>query len=214
MREKLIAYIDYLFEKAPEQAEELKNEIKSNTLDRYDDLLSKGMSEDDAFYAATASIGDVNALLRDLYSSKPSIPAEKRSPARALMLSLAVALYILCVVPVIALEGINDILGVCLMFVMIAVATALIIYRATAFKQRKNPDASQSEQIKTRELNRVEHNPAYHAISGALWTLAVAAYLIVSFGTHAWNITWLIFPIAVAVQNIIRSVFALAGGTK
>lgn len=43
-----------------------------------------------------------------------------------------------------------------------------------------------------------------HAISGVLWLLAVTAYLIVSFLTSLWYITWIIFPVTAAIQCIIN----------
>ena len=66
MREKLISYLDYLFKEAPEGAEDIKSEIKSNTLDKYDDLIASGKTEQEAFNAAAAGIGDVGALLSEL----------------------------------------------------------------------------------------------------------------------------------------------------
>ena len=43
MREQLISYVDLLFAGA-EDADDIKQEILQNTLDRYDDLINQGKS--------------------------------------------------------------------------------------------------------------------------------------------------------------------------
>ena len=59
MREQLIRYVDLLFAGAP-NAQDVKQEILQNTLDRYDDLLQQGKSPEAAYSLAISGIGDVN----------------------------------------------------------------------------------------------------------------------------------------------------------
>ena len=47
-------------------------------------------------------------------------------------------------------------------------------------------------------------NDKWKYIAGAFWCFAVTVYMIVSFMTFAWQITWIIFPIAIAVQQAAR----------
>lgn len=124
MRNQLIAAIDAHFENAPRtaQVQELHDEILQNTLDRYDEELAAGKSEADAFSAAFTAIGDIDALLSPLCPKRKTFP-----PTRA----VAIALYILCVIPTVIGEVFGDIgeaIGTCLMFVMAAVATSLIVW--------------------------------------------------------------------------------------
>ncbi len=42
------------------------------------------------------------------------------------------------------------------------------------------------------------------AVGGIIWTLTVAIYLVVSFLTSAWNLTWIMFIFAVAVSSVAR----------
>lgn len=64
MREKLKAYVVSLFRNAPDtpRNRELREEILQNTLDRFDDLVAGGCSEESAYAQAVASIGDVSQL--------------------------------------------------------------------------------------------------------------------------------------------------------
>ena len=55
MREQLIRYVDLLFAGAP-NAQDVKQEILQNTLDRYDDLLQQGKSPEAAYSLAISGI--------------------------------------------------------------------------------------------------------------------------------------------------------------
>lgn len=124
MRNKLIQYVDGLFAEAPNSArvQELHDEILQNTLDRYDEEITMGNSEEDAYRAAIGAIGDINALLRPLCQQD-----DRRTAFRA----IAVALYVLSIVPVILGDALgDDTIGVCLMFACVAAATFLLLYPA------------------------------------------------------------------------------------
>ena len=61
MRERLAAYVDLLFAGNPE-AEDVKQEILQNTLDKYDDLVAGGRSPEAAYSLAISGIGDLSEL--------------------------------------------------------------------------------------------------------------------------------------------------------
>ena len=65
MRNKLICYVESIFEGLPDspQLSQLREEILQNTLDRYDEECAKGVSETVAYNVAVMSIGDVDELL-------------------------------------------------------------------------------------------------------------------------------------------------------
>ena len=124
---------------------------------------------------------------------------------RAILLVVAVFLYITCFLPVIFTDaGLNEIVGVALMFVMIAFATCLIIYRGAMYSiERKKPTLVPKKESKA--------NAVYNVISKALAILTVTIYLLISFITHAWYITWVIFLIFALVKAIIKLFFVLNG---
>ena len=124
MRNKLIAAIDAHFANAPRtaQVQELHDEILQNTLDRYDEELAAGKSEADAYSAAFTAIGDIDALLSPLCPKQTTFPVTR---------AVAIALYILCVLPTVigeAIGGFGEAIGTCLMFLIAAVATSLIVW--------------------------------------------------------------------------------------
>ena len=71
MRERLIQYVELLFAGAPNSTE-IKQEILQNTLDRFDDLVAQGKTEEAAYRLAIAGIGDINEILDAHIQSKPA----------------------------------------------------------------------------------------------------------------------------------------------
>ena len=136
MREQLERYVDLLFAGAPEAAE-VKQEILQNTLDRYDDLIDQGKSPEAAYRLAISGIGDINEILgQPVAPAVPAAPAEpvsesgkRKNPAlaAAVQRALGVAAFILCPVPVLAVQ---DVEGVICLLIMVAGGVALMILAA------------------------------------------------------------------------------------
>ena len=212
MRDKLITYVDYLFAGAPETQEnrDLKNEVLQNTLERYDDLIASGKAPGAAYNLAISGIGDVSEMLdkgefitqNPTVISSPLLPADEKNENKKtvskLMLAVSVILYICCVIPVITIQ--NE-AGVCLMFVMIAIATALIIFRPDSNTNEKNTVISDNSLSQEQRLHK--------SIKGTVFSLFTAIYFIVSFITEAWHITWIIFLIAASVSKLINAILDL-----
>lgn len=59
-----------------------------------------------------------------------------------------------------------------------------------------------------------KNGTVFGAVSGAIWALTVLVYILVSFATGAWHITWVIFLIAVAIVNIVKAIMISNGGIK
>lgn len=141
MRERLIEYIDGLFSGAALNMRnaEIKEEILQNTLEHYDDLLSEGKSEQEAYDTVIQGIGDVRPLVEPEGSAVSAEAAPESQPS----------------VPETAAD---------------------------------------------------ETHPGLRGAVGGIWMLFTALYLLISFTTHAWHITWILFLIAPAVINILNAV--------
>ena len=141
MRERLIEYIDGLFSGAALNMRnaEIKEEILQNTLEHYDDLLSEGKSEQEAYDTVIQGIGDVRPLVEPEGSAVSAEAAPESQPS--------------------APETAAD-----------------------------------------------ETHPGLRGAVGGIWMLFTALYLLISFTTHAWHITWILFLIAPAVISILNAV--------
>lgn len=221
MTDRLRAYIDELFVDAPniKRTVELKEEILQNITDKYNDMLAEGKTEEAAYNIAVASIGDVSVLIEELnrrYSEAEALrPDPKQKLRSAILVSVAVFLYIVSIVPIFIFEpNGNEMIGLVLMFVLVALATGLLIFNSmTKVKYNKIDDTVVEEFREWQESNK-KKSPAFNAINSALWTLTVTVYIIVSFWTGAWHITWIIFLISSAITGIIKAAFDISYEAK
>ncbi len=200
MREQLIQYVELLFAGARD-CEDVKQEILQNTLDRFDDLVAEGKVPEAAYRLAISGIGDINEILGTNSSAMPVSPSSGArfdnddSKTKKWMRAAAAGLYILCPLPLIMLSTFGmDILGVCGLLGTVAMATVLLILGEK--KERKE------------ETIREEHSktPLQKSISGFLWSAGTALYVLISFATDAWHITWVIFLILPALDKFVNLV--------
>ena len=204
MREQLIQYVELLFAGTGD-FEDTKQEILQNTLDRYDDLIAQGKVPEAAYRLAIAGIGDINEIL-GTPSQTPSartFPAadadEKDTPMKKLLRAIAVGLYILCPLPLIVLGDMGmDTLGLCGTLTIVAVATVLIMLGAK--KDRNEEDDVDKKESSTPQSQLGK------SISGLIWAVGLGVYIILSFSTRAWHITWTIFPVLVALDSLVSAI--------
>lgn len=139
MEQKIRKHIEGLFITAPNtrQANELREEIIRNTIERYHDFLEEGKNQQEAYNLAIAGIGDINELIVELggreiedqtYTAEQLRTVNNR---KKMFTGVAAALYILCVTPTIVLDGtaLENISSVFLFF-MISIATGMLVYSA------------------------------------------------------------------------------------
>lgn len=206
MREQLAQYVDLLFA-GSDGAEEIKQEILQNTLDRFDDLVSRGSTEEAAYRQAIAGIGDVGELLGgESPDARPQpeivdpLPGfEGTAPAVARMMrAVAIFLYIVSPVPLLLLDTLGwDNIGMCLTLVIVAIATLLLL----TFKVPAGKKAAQDSQQATGTAEGRKNLDA--SIKKLMRTLGVVLYFVISFSTGAWLVTWLIFPIEKALEGVV-----------
>lgn len=212
MREQLIQYIDLLFA-GTKNCEDMKQEILQNTLDRYDDLISEGKVPEAAYRLAISGIGDISEIL-GTQGTSPSVYAHIEEPEtkeeqqkQKKLRATAIALYILCPIPLFLMSELGAAtVGLCGLLVMVAIATALIIMsgkKDTATDDKEEKNAAQSPQQALRKT-----------IKDTIGIVGLVVYLLVSFATRAWHITWLIFPIEAAVWELTKAILDLKEATK
>lgn len=226
--------------KAPDSQRlwELKEEMLRNLYDRYDDLLAGGKSPAAAYNAAVAGVGDVTELLDAVVGESDtdaeSAPSKQKKTASmtpeevqrvkaykkrsAILTAAAVSMYIVCWLPMTIIGALTDsdiggAIGLAIMFLMIAGATAILIY--TDMNKPKgmesDDDADDDEADDDDDDGRHSTSPACKVISAFLWPLTICAYLLISFKTQDWHITWVIFPIAAALEGAIKALFDWGG---
>ena len=207
MREQLIQYVELLFAGATD-SEEIKQEILQNTLDRFDDLVAQGKSPEAAYRLAITGIGDINEILGAATHAPAvatSVPVQTVQPEteedirRKKIRAGAIALYIICALPLIVLSQFGlDILGLCLTLLIVAFATYLMIVTG---KKDDDEDEKESKEAK---------HPLKESIGNIIWVVGLILYFGSSFYTGAWHITWLLFPIMACARGLSDAIIDLA----
>ena len=141
----------------------------------------------------------------ELISGKQNIIEAKKENKKAKFarnLAVSIGLYILSLVAIILFSAAFDqpIIGVCLFFTIIAVATGLIIYSGIVYGKDKEEEEKEEKK---------KSNSTLKGIMSIVDILGVIVYLLVSFITGAWHITWIIFLAVGLVNAIIKLIFGL-----
>jgi len=222
MEDKIRSHIDNLFaETTPtKKSVELKEEMIQNLHDKYNDLISEGKTDEAAYNIAVAGIGDISGLLaeleKDMTNNEPKIyETEATRKKSAMLTAIAVMMYIVCILPIIIMTMVNfrysAEIGIPLMLLMIAGATGLLIYNSMT-KPKHHSSDTMVEEFREWQSDDKDRKAMRKAVSSALWSIIVALYLIVSFATFAWHITWIIFILGAVVESLMNVFFTLKKG--
>lgn len=217
MREQLEKYVELLFAGNP-GSEDMKHEILQNTLDKFDDYIAQGKSEEAAYRLAISGIGDISEILGNSGESTPS-PAPTAAANtdyrgrpvtpmwKKILRAIAVFLFIVSLIPLFILSEVGSgTLGLVGMFAIAAVGVALLIIaggndRTEKEEEEKHEDNSPGGKLK-------------NAIGNVITVVGLLTYFAISFETGAWYITWLVFPIMAAARGLVDAIIDLIGGTK
>lgn len=205
MRERLINYVALLFAGTTD-TEDIQQEILQNTLDRFDDLVAQGKSPEAAYRLAISGIGDINEIL-----GTPEPEPQMKTPQvpttpfwKKLLRAAAIFIYIISPIPLFVLSELGmETIGLCGTLSIVAVATAMMVIASG-----KSSPAPKKEEIPE------PHGDLRKAINAVLGIGSLCIYLILSFTTRAWWITWLVFPMMGAVRGLIRACLDLKEATK
>ncbi|GHU81439.1 hypothetical protein AGMMS50284_1240 [Clostridia bacterium] len=215
MENRLRNHINVVFSNMPQTQNtlEVKEEILQNLIEKYHDLIAEGKNEETAYSIAVASIGDVSRLFEGAQNASQA-ELQKQKSRSALLKSIAIMLYILSVVPPMILSATvyDDTIGAVLMFVMCAIATGILVYNSST--KPKHNDATIVNEFKQWQAGEPSKRSKLKSIDSILWSSTVLIYLIVSFATFAWHVTWIIFLVAIPVSQIIRLLFDFEGSSK
>lgn len=216
MYEKLQLGLEELFQDAPKtvRAKELKEELMANLIDKYNDLLASGKTEDEAVQEAIDSVGDVSDLIRGLKESSmfDSEKIKKDREKRALINAIAIGLYIISfgiLIFVAEVLEVREDIGFSIMLMIDAVATGMLVYNANSRPKYVKTDESIVEEFKEWKSTNDTSKEVLKSIRSIIWTLILVIYFVVSFGFGIWAYSWIIFIIGVAVERIVSLIFQL-----
>lgn len=148
------------------------------------DELLKGVK----FKKENTDVQDVNSIMVSEYKARKKF---------ALSLCMAIFLYFISIMWVIFADevGIRDGILVVVFLGIVALATVIIIYSSIVNKERK------------KIVKEKEGNPTVKAFKEIMAFIFLIIYLLVSFVTMAWYITWIIWCIYGLCVRIVEIVF-------
>jgi transcriptional regulator with XRE-family HTH domain len=120
---------------------------------------------------------------------------------RAKGIGIGVILYFIAVVwimisiPVLAFD---PIVSSAIFLLICGIATYYIIYTCIVFKEKKT-----KQEIRNNKLRK--------QIESILAIITTIVYLLISFATMAWNITWIIWIVFALLSEILKLIFMLRG---
>ena len=131
----------------------------------------------------------------------------------SVMHSLGILLCILCFIPAVIFDEFGghfwDNLSGAMLFVFVGFGVFLIVYSNSIKKIFSRllgiNDQTEFYEPEEKRVERIK-NPTIRAIMMCYWPVVTCIYLCVSFLTFKWHMTWLIWPIAAAVNTIIIAI--------
>ncbi len=221
MKEKIVQYFNQLFLDAPEtgKALELRKEMTQNALDKFEDLLQDGYSEEEAYQNVIGSIGDVTELFGELEEKNLLTLSEKDRKKKAILQAVASGIYILAGAVFFAVamlgemygeEDMSGTVGLILAALICIPPTIMMVYAANMYPAYKEKEKKNMvEEYKEEQYQNNRQKAIISSISTLLWTLVLALYFLISFTTGAWYLTWIIFLIGGSLQSIVSLIFSL-----
>jgi len=228
MKEKIRQHFNRIFAEAPKtrKALDLKQEMIQNAIDKYDDMVADGYSEEDAYRNVIESIGDVSELFSEVEEKNLFTLSERDRKKKAVLTAAAVGIYIFAAAVFFFFGGVMDEESVAFGFdfasfglvaaLLICIApTIMLVYAANMYPDyTKKEESDMVERYKEARYNSNRETAMRRSVNAIIWTLAVVLYFIISFTSFQWEITWLVFPMALCVQSIARLVFSLREDKK
>ncbi len=122
-----------------------------------------------------------------------------RTSRKAKGIALSVVLYFLGIIWImlsIPVMNINPVVATALFLLICGLATGIIIYVCIRYKKIKTPEETKADKLRKQ-------------ISDVVAIIVTIIYLIISFKTMAWHLTWIIWVIFGLFEEILRLIFML-----
>lgn len=144
-------------------------------------------------------------LLRDNKDFKMEENNNKVDVTKAILICVSIFLYFLAIIGTILAEEVfhlNDGLVAATFLILSAIATVILVFTLLTRK-------SKIEDKKDNEIKKA--NPVTKSIISIFSLITTCIYLLVSFLTGAWHITWIIWIVYAIGVEIIKLIFRLKG---
>lgn len=221
MNEKIRKHINELFANAPKtrKAMELKEEMAQNAIEKYQDLVSEGHPEEEAFRNVIASIGDVTELFDGLKERNPLTISEEDRKKKAMLTSIAAGIYIFAGVTLIVCMALSEayfamrpewnLLGLALAALICIPPTCMLVYAANMYPAYHKKEDNFVEIYKETVSGGSREKAVRSSVSLIVTLLTLVLYFLISFVSGRWDMSWITFLVGCCALAIVRLVFSL-----
>ena len=131
----------------------------------------------------------------------------------SVMHTVGILLCILCFIPAVIFDEFGghfwDNFSGAMLFVFVGLGVFLMVYsrsiKSTYTRLLRLNDITEFEPWEEKKMENYS-NKTMRSIMGAYWSVVTCVYLCVSFLTFKWHMTWLIWPIAAALNSVIIAI--------
>ena len=173
-----------------------KAEASGNMKSDYD--YSYNSSYNYAENNSTENDGNKNKYEEPVITADERENYEKGRRRSAAIMAVSICMYILSVVPFFLFDDSKIMMTV--FFAIIAIATMLIVFAALSKPKNIKKFRTQTKEDKL-----------FKQITSILSGIILAIYMVISFATGAWHITWILWVIYGILCEIIKLIFSLKG---
>lgn len=215
MQNKIRQYIDEAFEgmKDTRQIRTIKEDLCESLLLKYKfQIEEKGKTEEEAYIIVLSEIGNLDELIRNFRDHNGILyDSQKIKNRSARFTTISVVLFILSPMPfLIFREYLNHpTIGILISFVFLAVGVGILVFNSLTKPKHYRADDSLVEDFKEWRVRKDNTSLAIKSFRSAYWGIVLAIYLVSSFIFVIWSFSWIIFIIALAIENIIKGIFFL-----
>lgn len=215
-------YIDDLFLNIPHSREvtELKEELLYNMSENYDNYIRQGKTEEEAYDLVINDSKDLDEMLADIPTHEElAQEAHYFRKRNAKNTAIGVAMYIIGAAFLVGLGGYGDylgkpdfygLIGLLILLLISAGATGLIVYTQMStpseYKWMNSDMKNNYSNLDSRQKRTLNN------LLSIYWGIATFIYLVISFKTGRWDITWIIWILANIFASIITTSFEIKYG--
>ncbi len=144
-------------------------------------------------------------------------------PSRALRLTIGIILCILCFIPVVIFDALNsgeflvEAFGPAFLLAMVGVGVMLIIMSGAKHDACSKLLALNDRTTVSGNYSGMKPNaprfsdPTVDSIMSVYWPTVTCLYLIWSFLSFDWHITWIIWPVAGIIHGVVKKTYGIGG---
>lgn len=158
-----------------------------------DELLHDGGSEEADELKAQKDAARAEELLEKSVAKKKLIGI-----LSGVMLYVLSIVFMIVAIPAL---GFNPLFATGIFLILFALATLIIIYSALMYRKKRD-----------KKKNLTKEAQLYKSIDSILGLITLTAYLLISFMTMAWHITWIIWIIYAVLSQIVKLIITLVTG--